>query len=218
MTWDELFISIKNKEYCKKLNSFLDEEYANKTIYPPRKDMFNAFKYTPLEKVKVVIIGQDPYPNPNQAMGIAFSVPNGVILPPSLRNIYKEIELEYPGKKIKSSGDLRYLSTQGVLLLNPILTVVAHNPLSHKCKEYDEFFKEVMLTLNNQNQPMVFLLWGGNARKYHKYLTNNNHLVLESAHPSPLSANQGGWFHNNHFIKTNEYLSKNGLTEINWIN
>lgn len=217
MGWEDLFKNIKSHDYSKKLNSFLDEEYKNKVVYPPRDLMFNAFNLTPYENVKVVILGQDPYHEPHQAMGLAFSVPKGVDLPPSLQNIYKEIGNEYRVNILNKSGDLTYLAKQGVLLLNPILSVVEHKPLSHKCVEYDEFFKDVMAFLNRNSNPIVFMLWGNNAKQYKKYINNQNHLILESVHPSPLSANRGGWFGNNHFIKANIFLKEHGLKEIEWL-
>lgn len=217
MDWNEVFKKIRQEEYSIKLERFLNEEYKNKTIYPPRELVFNAFKLTPLDKVKVVILGQDPYHEPHQAMGLAFSVPTGVDVPPSLQNIYKEISIEYKQDLSNSSGDLTYLAKQGVLLLNPILTVEEHKPLSHKCNEYELFFKEILSVLNSQNRPIVFMLWGNNARKFKKLLNNSNHLVLESVHPSPLSANRGGWFGNNHFLKCNDFLKNNNIREVDWI-
>jgi len=217
MDWNDLFLRIKNEEYSTELNTFLDSEYQNKTIYPPRDKIFNAFKLTPLAEVKVVILGQDPYHEESQAMGLAFSVPNGVKLPPSLQNIYKEIGIEYGQDLSSCSGDLTYLASQGVLLLNPILTVEEHKPLSHKSRFYDSFFIEVMKTLNDTDRPIVFMLWGNNAKQYKYLLTNPKHLILESVHPSPLSANRGGWFNNNHFKLANEFLKNNHLEEINWL-
>lgn len=217
MKWKNFFEEIKNKEYSKKLEIFLDEEYSKKTIYPPRNLMYKAFELTPLEEVKVVILGQDPYHEPNQAMGLSFSVPDGIDVPPSLINIYKEIQNEYNVDLSNKSGNLTYLAKQGVLLLNPILTVEAHKPLSHKCKEYESFFVDLLKLINNQNQSIVFMLWGNNAKVYKRLLTNKNHLVLESVHPSPLSANRGGWFGNNHFKKCNEFLKSKGIKEIDWI-
>lgn len=217
--WNNVFEEITKKDYFIKLTNFLDEEYAKKTIYPPRELIFNAFKLTPLEKVKVVILGQDPYPNPNQAMGLSFSVREGVALPPSLKNIFKEIINEFNlNTTLPTSGDLTYLAKQGVLLLNPYLTVVAGHPLSHKIKEYDMFFKDIMSFLNNRNTPTVFLLWGNNAKKHHKFITNPKHLVIETSHPSPLSANQGGWFNSGCFLKANEFLLNNNLEPIKWMN
>ena len=216
--WNTVFSEIEKKEYFNKLMDFLSFEYANKTIYPPKEDLFNAFKYTRLQDVKVVILGQDPYPNPNQAMGLAFSVRQGVALPPSLKNIFKEIISEFNlNIDLPTSGDLTYLAKQGVLLLNPYLTVVAGHPLSHKIKEYDMFFKDIMSALNERKNPTVFMLRGNNAKKYHKFITNTKHLVIETSHPSPLSANQGGWFNSGCFLKTNEFLSKNKLEPIKWI-
>ena len=217
MTWNEVFEQIKSKDYAIKLNKFLDEEYANHTIYPPREMMFNAFKFTPLEEVKVVIFGQDPYHEEGQAMGLSFSVPDHIKTPPSLVNIYKEIEAEYNAQFKNRGGDLTYLAKQGVLLLNTILTVREAMPLSHNIKEYNLFMQDIISVLNSQNQPIVFLLWGGNAKGLAKYLTNKNHLILTATHPSPLGANHGGWFNCNHFRLTNEFLVKNGLKPINWL-
>lgn len=217
-TWNAFFKEIQNKDYAVSLHKFLDEEYRNEVCYPQRDLLFNAFRLTPLEDVKVVIIGQDPYHEPGQAMGLSFSVPKGIKVPPSLINIYKEISDEFKADMDYSSGDLTYLSKQGVLMLNSVLSVRAHYPLSHNIKEYKLFFQDVLDTLENQFRPMVYLLWGGPARSLKKYLHNPNHLILECNHPSPLSANRGGWFGNNHFKLVNEYLKKNGLTEINWCN
>lgn len=216
--WKDFFEEISNKDYFKSLNNFLENEYKKKIIYPPKQNIFYAFYLTPLKEVKVVILGQDPYPNPNQAMGLAFSVPDGVTLPPSLRNIFKEIENEFNELRFSPSGDLTYLAKQGVLLLNPILTVEAHKPLSHKIKEYDYLFKDIMNLLNNLSQPIVFMLWGNNAKKYEKLLTNENHLVLKTSHPSPLSANQGGWFDSGVFLKCNQFLESKGVEPIDWLN
>lgn len=217
-SWEELFEYIKTQDYAKKINQILNEEYATHTIFPPRNMIFNAFKYTPLKEVKVVIIGQDPYHEEHQAMGLSFSVPNGVALPPSLINIYKEIENNFGYKMNFASGDLTYLAKQGVLLLNTILTVRKSIPLSHQNIGYDLFVKDVLHTLDEQQQPMVFLLWGSYARSLKKYLSNPNHLILESTHPSPLSANRGGFFHQNLFLKTNNYLKEHGIEPINWKN
>ena len=215
-SWKEFFIEQQNKEYSLRLHKFLDGEYEKHTCYPPRKSMFKAFELTPLDKVRVVVIGQDPYHEEGQAMGLSFSVPKGVRVPPSLVNIFKEIQDEYKTPMDFRNGDLTYLAKQGVLLLNSILSVRAQQALSHNIEEYEEFFHEVLETLDKQFRPMVFLLWGGYARKLKKFLHNPDHLILECAHPSPLSANHGGWFGNNHFKLTNEYLRKNHLQEINW--
>ena len=217
-SWNEFFKQIQGEEFCESLNKFLNKEYQDYVCYPPRELLFNAFRLTPLDKVRVVIVGQDPYHEPNQAMGLSFSVPQGVKVPPSLINIYKEIEQEYGIKMNTSSGDLTYLAKQGVLLLNSILSVRAHQALSHNIAEYREFLARVLEVLDHQKQPIVFLLWGGPARKLKAYLHNPDHLILECIHPSPLAANHGGWFGNNHFKKTNEYLSAHGLKKIKWSN
>ena len=217
-TWNEFFKKLQNEDFCLKLNDFLNKEYRDYTCYPPRELLFNAFRLTPLDKVKVVIIGQDPYHEPGQAMGLSFSVPEGIKVPPSLVNIYKEIAQEYDCKMNFSSGDLTYLANQGVLLLNSILSVRAHQALSHNIEEYKQFLAAVLEVLDKQTTPIVFLLWGGPARKLKGYLHNPSHLILECIHPSPLAANHGGWFGNNHFKKANQYLRDNGLKEINWPN
>ena len=217
MNWEQVFNEIKQKEYSVKLKEFLDYEYAHHVIYPARENIFNAFKLTPLEQVKVVIFGQDPYHEPGQAQGLAFSVPNNVKVPPSLVNIFKEIEIEFNTVIFDKSGDLTYLSKQGVLLLNPILTVREHCPMSHNIKEYEEFTRDVISALNSQNQPIVFMLWGSKAKAYSKLLDNKKHLVLTATHPSPLGANQGGWFNSGIFVKCNDFLVKNGVKPINWV-
>lgn len=217
MTWEEVFKEIKSKDYAISLSKFLDSEYANHKIYPERKNMFNAFKLTPLEDVKVVIFGQDPYHEEGQAMGLSFSVPDNIKTPPSLINIYKEIEIEYNTVIYNKGGDLTYLAKQGVLLLNTILTVREHLPMSHNIKEYNLFMQDIIEVLNNLDQPIVFLLWGGPAKRLAVHLTNKNHLVLTATHPSPLGANQGGWFNSNIFRKTNDFLVKNGVKPINWV-
>ena len=216
-TWEELFAEIKQKKYSEQINAILNEEYKKYIIYPPRSQMFKAFQLTPLDKVKVVIIGQDPYHEEHQAMGLSFSVPRGVSLPPSLINIFKEIEINF-GFKMKNNGDLTYLANQGVLLLNTILTVRKSMPLSHQNIGYDFFVADVLKTLDEQDQPIVFLLWGNYARSLKKHLHNNKHLILESTHPSPLSANRGGFFYQYHFLKANKFLKDNGVEEINWQN
>ena len=217
-TWNEFFKKLQNEEFCLKLNEFLNKEYRDYTCYPPRELLFNAFRLTPLDKVKVVIVGQDPYHEPGQAMGLSFSVPEGIKVPPSLVNIYKEIAQEYNAKMNFSSGDLTYLAKQGVLLLNSILSVRAHQAMSHNTEEYKQFLASVLEVLDKQTTPIVFLLWGGPARKLKGYLHNPSHLILECIHPSPLAANHGGWFGNNHFTEANRYLREHGLSEISWLN
>lgn len=216
-TWNEFFRSIQNKDYSLKLNKFLDEEYRQYECYPPRRLLFNAFRLTKLKDVKVVIIGQDPYHEPGQAMGLSFSVPSSVKVPPSLINIYKEIQNEYDTTLDLNYGDLTSWAKQGVLLLNSILSVRAHQAMSHNIKEYALFFQDVLQVLDKQNHPIVFLLWGSSARKLKAFLHNPTHLILECIHPSPLAANHGGWFGNNHFRLANEFLKKNGLTPIDWL-
>ena len=217
-TWAEFFTSIKEKDYAKRLNAFLNEEYSKYVCYPPRELMFNAFNHTKLSDVKVVIFGQDPYHEPGQAMGMSFSVPKGIEPPPSLVNIYKEIQNEYGYEMDFNNGDLTYLADQGVLLLNSVLSVRAHQALSHNIKEYQLFFMDVLELLESKDQPIVYLLWGGNAKKLKPHITNPHHFIIESVHPSPLAANRGGWFGNGVFKKTNECLKKTNQKEINWCN
>lgn len=216
--WEKLFNKIKQEEYAKKLNDFLNYEYSHYVIFPPRNLMFSAFNYVAPNELKVVIIGQDPYHEKGQAMGLSFSVPVGIELPPSLINIYKEIEKEYNAKLNFNSGDLTYLAKQGCLLLNTLLSVREHQALSHNIKEYALFIADVLNYIDTLNQPIVFMLWGNNAKQYIKYIKNPNRLILTSIHPSPLSANRGGWFNNNHFKKANDYLKEHGIKEINWVN
>lgn len=217
-TWPEFFKTIKQKEYFNSLIDFINHEYELHTCFPRKNHIFHAFNVTPLKEVKVVIFGQDPYHEVNQAMGLAFSVNKGVKVPPSLINIFKEIENEFKVPMDYTNGDLTYLAKQGVLLLNSILTVQEGKPLSHNTPLYANFFKDVLTLLNSLQQPIVFLLWGGYAKSLAKNLNNPNHLILTSNHPSPLSANKGGWFNNNHFKMSNDYLIKNGLKPINWCN
>lgn len=202
--WNDLFSKIKKKEYFKDLLSFLNKEYNSKIIYPKKDDLFKCFKLCQDNNIKVVIIGQDPYHEANQANGLCFSVNHGVALPPSLINIYKEIEIEY-GIRVNQDGDLTYLAKQGVLLLNKYLTVVEHKPLSHKVKEYDLFFEDVMQYIDNLDQHIVFLLWGREAQKVEQYINNKKHLVIKATHPSPLGANKGGRFNMNTFKKCDSF-------------
>ena len=215
--WKDFFEKIENKEYFASLNNFLNEEYSTKTIYPKRELIYNAFNLTNPEDIKVVILGQDPYHNPGQAMGLSFSVPEGVKLPPSLVNIYKEIEADF-GYKMKNSGDLTYLAKQGALLINAYLTVIENKPLSHHKKEYELLMKDLFEYLDTLNQPIVFMLWGNFARSYKKFINNKNRLILESVHPSPLGANHGGWFGLHQFKRCNEYLKENNVNPIDWKN
>lgn len=216
-TWDDFFSVVKAKDYWKNLCDFWDAEYAAHEVYPPRELIFNAFKLTPLEDIKVVVIGQDPYHEPGQAMGLAFSVPNSCKVPPSLVNIFKEIEYE-TGKPCKRLGDLTYLTKQGVFLINTILTVRKGQAMSHKIKEYSYFIQDLLWFLNDLDKPIVYMLWGGPAQKYEKYITNKNHLIIKRTHPSPLGANQGGWFHENQFNECNKFLEENNTKTIEWNN
>ena len=213
-SWDILLKDEFQKPYYLNLRKFLVQEYKTQTIYPHMNDIFNALKYTDYKDVKVVILGQDPYHQPNQAHGLCFSVKKGVNPPPSLQNMYKEIYAEY-GYPIPQHGELTYWAEQGVLMMNTVLTVRESQPNSHKGMGWEIFTDNVISLLNLRPEPMVFLLWGANARAKKKIITNPNHLVLESAHPSPLSA-YNGFFGNGHFKKANEFLKRNGVTEIDW--
>lgn len=214
--WKEFFDEIKGKEYSKSLKTFLDSEYSSHVVYPPRELMFNAFAKTSPSSIKAVIIGQDPYHNPGQAMGLSFSVPKGEELPPSLINIYKEIEIEFGIRMDMHNGDLTSWANQGVLLLNSYLTVRKNEPLSHAIKEYEEFSKDVLSYLDKLNQPIVFFLWGSFAKKRKEFIRNPKRLILEAVHPSPLSANRGGWFNKGMFKQANDYLTKEGSSPIDW--
>lgn len=214
-TWEELMEEEMHKDYMHQIRAKLDHEYATKTIYPARENIFRALEETPLDQVKVVILGQDPYINPNQAQGFAFSVPKGVRLPPSLQNIYKELSSEYQ-QPVHRTGDLTDWARDGVLLLNPILTVEAGKSLSHEGLGWQQLTDRILEVLNTLPQPIVFILWGARARAAKKFLTNPDHLVLESPHPSPLSAHRG-FFGTNQFLKANEYLQAHGVKPVNWI-
>lgn len=214
-SWYELLKNdFESKEY-QDFTKWLNLEYHNYTIYPEPKNVFNALNLVPYDKVKVVIIGQDPYHGPHQAHGLSFSVEGDVAIPPSLQNIFKELKNDV-GCYIPNNGNLTSWAKQGVLLLNSVLTVRAGCPNSHKGKYWEKLTRHIVQLLNDREDPCVFLLWGGNAKAMAKYITNTRHLVLMSAHPSPMSANQGGWFGNHHFSKTNEFLISYGKTPINW--
>ena len=216
-TWNDFFEIVKQKDYFKSLEAFWDEKYATTVVYPPRELIFNAFKLTPLEEVKVVIIGQDPYHEKGQAMGLAFSVPNTQICPPSLKNVFKEIKIEF-GKECDNLGDLTYLTRQGVFLINTLLTVEEGKAMSHKIKEYSYFMQDLLGFLDNLDQPIVFMLWGGPAQKYERFITHKNRLIIKRTHPSPLGANQGGWFNMNTFTSCNDFLSSKNVKTIEWCN
>lgn len=214
--WDNVLKEEFNSEGYLKLREFLKKEYSTNTVYPSMYEIFNSMKITSFDDIKVVILGQDPYHEEGQAMGLSFSVPDGIKIPPSLVNIYKEIEAE-TGKKCKNSGDLTYLAKQGVLLLNAVLTVRAHMANSHKGKGWEEFTDAIIKKVSDGKEGVVFILWGAYARSKKPLIDNNKHLILECAHPSPLSA-YNGFFGCGHFNKTNEYLIKVGKTPINWSN
>ena len=202
------------KPYYRKLYDTVKREYETHVVYPDANDIFNAFDFTPLSEVKVVILGQDPYHGPGQAHGLCFSVNDGVAFPPSLVNIFKEIK-EDIGTPAPSTGNLTRWAEQGVLLLNATLTVRAHQAGSHQRRGWEEFTDAAIRVLAEERENLVFILWGSYAQKKGAFINRNKHLVLSSAHPSPLSA-YNGFFGNKHFSKTNEYLKAHGKTEINW--
>lgn len=213
--WDELLKDEFKKEYYLNLRQFLINEYKTKRIFPNMYDIFNAFKYTSYENVKAVIIGQDPYHGVGQAHGLCFSVQKGVAPPPSLINIFKEIKSDLGIDNIGKHGELTKWAESGVLLLNNVLTVRESCANSHKGMGWENFTDDVIKLLNEREKPMVYLLWGANARAKKKLITNPVHLVLECAHPSPLSA-YNGFFGCKHFSKANEFLKNNGIEEIDW--
>lgn len=203
------------KPYFAELAAFVRSEYASTTCYPPGNLIFNAFNLCPFDKVKVVIIGQDPYHEPGQAHGLSFSVNDGVAFPPSLVNIFKEIQLDL-GKPMPASGNLTRWAEQGVLLLNATLTVRARQAASHQRRGWERFTDAAISALNAGREHLVFILWGGYARSKAPLIDTSRHLVLQSVHPSPLSANRGGWFGNHHFSRANEYLAANGVEPVEW--
>ena len=213
MDWNSFIKEEEKKDYFIKLKSFVESEYKSKICYPPYENIYEAFRLTNFDDVKVVILGQDPYHEENQAHGLSFSVLCKK-LPPSLKNIYKEMENDL-NIKINQDGDLTYLAEQGVLLLNTTLTVEAHKANSHSKKGWDIFTDNVIKELNKANRPIVFILWGNNSRSKAQLITNPNHLIIESAHPSPLSAYHG-FFGSKPFSKTNDFLIKNNIKPIKW--
>ena len=212
--WDKILEKEYQKDYFKEIIKYITTEYKNKTVYPKENEVFNAFRYTDYNNVKVVILGQDPYHGPNQAEGLSFSVSNEVKKPPSLINIFKELEsdLKIP---FPEANSLKPWAKQGVLLLNAVLTVEEHKPTSHSGIGWETFTDEVIKILNEKEEPIVFILWGAYARKKKELITNKKHLVIESAHPSPFSA-RNGFFGSKPFSKTNEFLKKNNIKEIDW--
>ena len=212
--WLEPLSAEFKKPYYAGLYKFVNEEYNRYTIYPPKQDVFAAYSRTPLAKVKVLILGQDPYHEPNQAHGLCFSVNPGIDIPPSLVNIYKELHDDI-GFTIPESGCLTKWADQGVMLLNTVLTVRAHQANSHQGKGWEQFTDATIAALNKQDRPIVFMLWGRYARQKASMLNNPRHLVLEAAHPSPLSAYKG-FFGCRHFSKANDFLVANGVEPIDW--
>jgi uracil-DNA glycosylase len=213
--WKNILNPEFEKPYFEELTSFVKNDFQNFTCYPKGADIFSAFDYCNFNDLKVVILGQDPYHGPNQANGLCFSVKDGIAHPPSLTNIFKEIttDLKLPYPK---SGNLERWAKQGVLLLNATLTVRAHEAGSHQKQGWEEFTDQVIQEISNQKEGVVFLLWGGFAKKKAKLIDAKKHHILESGHPSPLSANRGYWFGNKHFSKTNKLLSSLGKVKIMW--
>ncbi len=214
-SWAERLGNEFAQPYFSQLTDFVRHEYATTTCYPPGRLIFNAFNLCPFDSVKVVIIGQDPYHEAGQAMGLSFSVPDGVAMPPSLQNIFKEIQGDL-GIGVPQSGNLTRWAEQGVLLLNATLTVRAHQAGSHQRHGWERFTDAAISRLSEGRDHLVFILWGGYARSKASLIDRSRHLVLESVHPSPLSANRGGWFGNYHFSRCNEYLAGHGIGPINW--
>ena len=212
--WDNFIEREQNALYFQKMNVFLEKEYETKTIYPPAEDIFNAFRFTPLSQIKVVLLGQDPYHEPKQAHGLAFSTPKGNPIPRSLSNIFKEIHEEF-GYEIPDNGCLEKWAKQGVFLLNTVLTVEEANANSHSDCGWQKFTDNVIKEINKQDQPIVFMLWGKQAEKKKELLNNPNHLVLITSHPSPFSARRG-FFGCNHFKQANTFLKENNVEEIDW--
>ena len=213
-SWKKHLAPEFEKDYFVQLTDFVRNEYAHTTVYPPGRLIFNAFNLCPFDRVKVVIIGQDPYHGPGQAHGLCFSVNVGIAFPPSLQNIFKEIQADL-GKPIPTSGNLTRWAEQGVLMLNATLTVRAHAAGSHQRRGWEEFTDAAIRALNNEREHLVFILWGAYAQKKGAFIDRSRHLVLTSAHPSPLSAHNG-FFGNHHFSLTNDYLRAHGQTPIDW--
>lgn len=213
-SWKKHLAPEFEKDYFVQLTDFVRNEYAHTTVYPPGRLIFNAFNLCPFDQVKVVIIGQDPYHGPGQAHGLCFSVNDGIAFPPSLQNIFKEIQADL-GKPIPTSGNLTRWAEQGVLMLNATLTVRAHAAGSHQRRGWEEFTDAAIRALNNEREHLVFILWGAYAQKKGAFIDRSRHLVLTSAHPSPLSAHNG-FFGNHHFSLTNDYLRAHGQTPIDW--
>lgn len=214
-SWKAVLGAEFEKPYMQTLRSFLQSEQQTSTVFPPNRLIFNAFSHTPFDRVQVVILGQDPYHNVGQAHGLSFSVPRGVAIPPSLRNMYKELATDIPGFTIPSHGDLTAWADQGVLLLNATLTVRAHTPASHQGKGWETFTNQAIAALSAQRSGIVFMLWGRFAKQKAALIDGKKHLILTAAHPSPLSA-YNGFFGCKHFSGANEYLIQQGREPINW--
>ncbi|MDB5116064.1 MAG: ung [Mucilaginibacter sp.] len=216
-SWLEVLGDEFDKDYMLKLKEFLKEEkQGGNTIYPKGSDIFNAFRKTPFNEVKVVILGQDPYHGPNQAHGLSFSVQKGVAVPPSLQNIYKELATDIPGFIIPKTGNLTEWAEQGVLLLNATLTVRAATAGSHQKKGWEKFTDTVIKTISDKKEGVVFILWGAYAQSKSVLIDDSKHLVIKSTHPSPLAVSHGGFFGSKPFSKTNDYLQKHGEKPVDW--
>lgn len=213
-SWDKTLEHEYRQEYFKKIVDFINKEYNEKIIYPPKSRILRALSLTKYEDVKVVILGQDPYHGEGEANGLAFAVSNGIKLPPSLRNIYKELKSDL-GLESPNVGSLECWAKEGVLLLNAVLTVIKDSPASMRNMGWETFTDNVIKVINEKEEPVVFILWGNFARSKKKFITNPKHLILESAHPSPLSA-YNGFFGSKPFSKTNDFLIKNNIKPINW--
>ncbi|MGR3809395.1 uracil-DNA glycosylase [Jiulongibacter sp. NS-SX5] len=214
-SWKRVLSKEFEKDYWKRLTTFVKNEYSSDRCFPPAKLIFNAFDSCPFDKVKVVIIGQDPYHGPGQAHGLCFSVNDGVPFPPSLMNIFKELQDDI-GKPIPKTGNLQSWANQGVLLLNATLTVKAHQAGSHQKQGWEKFTDAVIEQINKEKQGVVFMLWGSYAQKKGQYIDASKHHILKAVHPSPLAANRGGWFGKKLFSQCNSYLTKSGQDPIQW--
>ena len=214
-SWEKVLDSEFKSPYFQNLIAFVKEDYEKTTCYPPANLIFKAFDSCPFDEVKVVLLGQDPYHGPGQAHGLCFSVPEGIAHPPSLRNIFKEIESDLK-HTVPNSGNLEHWAQQGVFLINATLSVRAHQAGSHQKKGWEKFTDRLIQLLSEEKKGIVFMLWGGYAKQKIKWIDTKKHLVLTSGHPSPLSANRGYWFGNQHFSKANTYLSSAGKKPIDW--
>lgn len=214
-SWKHILENEFQSPYFIELKEFLEKEYREKKIFPPREEIFNLFKNIKFSEIKVIILGQDPYHGANQGNGIAFSVNDGIPFPPSLRNIFKELKLEYPEYEAPQSGNLMRWVKQGVFLLNAVLTVEEGHANSHSKRGWEKFTDEIIKKIGEREEPVVFILWGNSARGKKSLVTNPNHLILESVHPSPLSASRG-FFGCGHFKRANEYLMEKNLVPIKW--